>query len=225
MSLMKRMRDITVATLNERLEQSEDPVRLIDQFLHDRKQQVDQLERLYQQTLVHAQSVRQQYLSAEQLKEKREQQAALAIKAGEEMMARMALQEKIQHEERSEQYRGLYEQSKQSIIELEDEIQRLKAEYQEVLSKRQYYMDRLEAIRLQRRMNERLGANGAIGSRVFERLEDRVSDLEYEAKALRDVRRAGQEAFERASSSVQQALETELAALKRKLEQEGWMKS
>lgn len=225
MSLLRRMRDITVATLNERLDQCEDPVRLIDEFLNDRKMQIDQLEKLYQQTLMHAQSVRQQYLTSEQLKEKREQQAALAIKAGEELMARLALQEKLQHEERSEQYRALYEQGKQSIIDLEDEMNRLKSEYQEVLSKRQYYMDRLEAIRLQRRMNERLGAGGAIGSRVFERLEDRVSDLEYETKALRDVRRAGQEALYHAGNALQQALDTELAVLKRKLEQEGWMKS
>jgi phage shock protein A len=225
MSIMRRMRDITVATLNERLDQAEDPVRLIDQFLSDRKEQIIQLEKLYQQTLTHAQSVRQQYLTAEQLKEKRERQAELAVKAGEELMARMALQEKLQHEERSEQYRGLYEQSKQAIIDLEDEMKRLKAEYQEVLSKRQYYMDRLEAIRLQRRMNERFSTSGPMGSRVFDRLEDRVSDLEFETRALRDVRRQGQEALYRAGSAVQEALDAELAALKRKLEQEGWMKS
>lgn len=225
MSILRRMKDITTATLYDRLENSEDPVRLIDRFLVEQREQISQLERLYQQTLLHAQSVRQQYLTADELKSKREQQAALALKAGEEQMARLALQEKLQHEERSEQYRRLYEQSKLSVIELEDQLARLKADYDEVLSKRQYYMDRLEALRLQRRMNERLGTGAQLGAGAFHRLEDRVSDLEYEARALRDVRRAGQEALQRAGSAAQQAIESELSALRRKLEREGWMKS
>ena len=49
MSLFRRMRDITVATLNEHLERSEDPVRLIDQYLAAQREQLQQSERLYQQ--------------------------------------------------------------------------------------------------------------------------------------------------------------------------------
>lgn len=224
MSLMRRMRDITVATLNEKLEQAEDPVRLIDGYLQAQKEQIQQAEKLYQQYASHAAALRNQYLTAEQMKDKREQQAMIALKAGEESVARMALLEKVQQEENSEQYKALYEQGKLSIVELAEQLAQLKADYEEVYNKRQYYVARLESVRLQQRLNERMNQGVHKGAGMFHRLEDRVSDLETEARALRDVRKMGHELLYQAGTAVQQTLERELQSLKKKVEQEGWLK-
>ncbi|MFD7523571.1 PspA/IM30 family protein [Paenibacillus chitinolyticus] len=218
MSILKRIRDITVATLNERLEESEDPIRLIDQYLSAKREQLMQSERLYQQCTAHASSLRQQYLSALETKEKREQQAALALKAGEENMARLILHEKLQAEERSDQYRGLYEQAGQSAAELEEELQAMRADYQEVLDKRGYYMARMESARLQQRLNSRLGyGDGSSSPRMFYRMEEHVSDMEMEAHVLRDLRRTTREG---GSQNSNPALEKELEALRRKINRE-----
>jgi len=224
MSLMKRVRDITVATLNEKLEHAEDPVRMIDQYLTAQKQQIQESEKLYQQMLVHAQTVRQQVITAEQMKDKREQQAMLALKAGEEHVAKMALQEKLQHEETFEKYSALYEESKHSILELQQRLEELKRDFDEVLSKRHYYMARLQSVRLQQQMNARMnGMSAGGGSRAFSRLEERISDMEVEAQSLRDVRRVGQE-LAHAGAAMGQALEREMQNLRQKLEKEGWIK-
>ncbi|GAA4875127.1 hypothetical protein GCM10023310_63390 [Paenibacillus vulneris] len=228
MSLGKRFRDITVATFNEMLEQSEDPVRLIDKYLQSQAEQIRESEKLLQQCLSHAASLRQQYMNAAQLKERREQQAMIALKAGEEEVARIALQEKLQQEERSTQYKALYEQSKLGIVELEEQVQQLKSDFEEVAAKRSYYIARLESVRLQQRMNERLRGMGGYGSaqpRMFDRLEERVSDMEMTARTLREVRSQTRDAFMAAGSAASQALESEMAKLKSKLQQEGWMRS
>jgi phage shock protein A len=223
MSILRRVKDISVATLNEMLEQSEDPVRLIDRYLQTQREQIEQSERLYRECLNHAQSLRLQVMQAEQMKEKREQQALIALKAGEEDIAKLALQEKILHEEKAAQYSELYEQSKHSVIELEDQLAQLKADYQEVAAKRGYYQARIETVRLQQQMNARMsGVTGSQTPRMFARLEDKVSDMELEARTLRDVRRAGREALYTAGAAVQSALELELDKLKKKLDQEGW---
>jgi phage shock protein A len=223
MSIMKRLRDITVATLNEYLEQAEDPVRLIDQYLAARREQLQQSERLYQQCIAHASAMRQQYLSALETKEKREQQAIVALKAGEEEMARLVLQEKLQAEEKSEQYKKLYEDAQQSVLELSEEMKQMRADYQEVAEKRSYYLARMEAARLRQRMNERMGF-GAVSygaPRAFNRLEERVSDMELQARTLRDVRRMTGGTYGGVYSPVSPAVEAELAALRKKLEREG----
>jgi phage shock protein A len=222
MSILKRVRDMTVATLNEKLERSEDPVRLIDQYLASQREQIQQSERLHQQCMQHAQSLRNQYLGAEAWKEKREQQALTALKAGEEETARLALQDKILQEQKSDQYRELYEQSKLALVELEDQLQALKADYVEIAAKRNYYQARLESVRLQRRMNERMNDIGRHSTpRMFNRLEERVSDLEMETRSLRDVRRMSKEVLYQAGSAVQHVLEQELSNLRKKLELEG----
>jgi phage shock protein A len=219
MSLMRRVRDITAATLNEHLERSEDPVRLIDQYLVSQREQLQQSERLYQQCVTHAAALRQQYLTALETKEKREHQAMLALKAGEENMARIVLQEKLQAEEKSEQYRELYEQAKQSILDLDEELQQLKADYQEVAEKRGYYLARMESARLQQRLHARMSSVGQHTTpRIFGRLEERVSDMELQARSLRDVRRMSRESFYQTGNP---AVDVELEALRNKLKQEG----
>lgn len=225
MSLLRRMRDMTAATFNERLERSEDPVRMIDQYLVSQREQIQQAEKLHQQCVQHAQSLRAEYVGAEQWRDKREQQAILALKAGEDNTARLALQDKMIHEQKCEQYRELYEQSKLALVELEDQLHALKADYTEIAAKRSYYQARLESVRLQRRMNEHRSEIGCSSTpRMFNRLEEKVSDLEHETRSLRDVRRMSKEVLYQAGSAVQQVLEQELNNLRKKLAMEGGSK-
>lgn len=222
MSVMKRVRDITTATLNDRLEKAEDPVKLIDQYLHSLRQQIAQSDQLYMQCVKHANMMRHQYLNAAELVERREQQAQTALRAGEEGIARLALQEKLLNEEKCAQYKELYEKAQLSVAELEEQLNGMKSEYDEVLSKRQYYAARMESIRLQQRLNERMNShNGAGTESAFRRLEDRVSDLEYETRALRDLRHYTRDTLYRAGTLVKETLDVELEKLRKKLEKEG----
>ncbi|MCM3785994.1 PspA/IM30 family protein [Neobacillus mesonae] len=221
MSVFRRMRDITAATINEHLEQSQDPVKLIDQFLMDTRREIGEVEKLQQQYSRHTRQLKQQVDEASAMIAKREEQALLALKAEEDHLAKLALQEKMLYEEKYNQYIGLYEQSRDALTELEEQLDTLKSEYQAVYSKRQYYYARMQTIQLQQRMNERAGQYG--GRQVpgmFNRLEDRVSDLEYEARSLRDLRR-GETGRETSQYSVSDLLEREMAKLKKKLEDGG----
>ncbi|MNP59088.1 hypothetical protein D3C76_1540600 [compost metagenome] len=60
---------------------------------------------------------------------------------------------------------------------------------------------------------------------MFARLEDKVSDMELEARTLREIRQAGREMLYTAGAAVQSALDVEMEKLKRKLDKEGWDKS
>ncbi|MFD0867993.1 MULTISPECIES: PspA/IM30 family protein [Paenibacillus] len=226
MSILRRMRDITVATLNDRLEQSEDPVRLIDQYLATQREQIQQSERLYSQCVHHAESLKRQYMTAKEVMEKREQQAMLALKAGEEEVARLALQEKMTQEETYLRYLELYENARGPIAELEDQLRSLRADYQEVAAKRSYYQARMETARLQQKLNERLSGGGGTEYtyRMFNRLEERVSDMEMVARSLKEVRDVTKEALYEAGNTIKSALDQEMEQLKRKLEKEGWTK-
>lgn len=222
MSVFRRVRDITVANLNERLEQSQDPVRLIDQFLIETRQEIAEAEKLHQQYAEHTKQLKQQVDQAKVMRDRREEQALLALKAEEEHLAKLALQEKMLYEEKIEQYSGLYAQSLESLQDLESQLNELKTEYQVVYSKRQYYYARMETLRLQQRMNQRMSGYGTQDvPKMFHRLEDRVSDMEWEARSLRDLKKSGQEFMNQAGSVLQSTLEQELSRLKQKLNNKG----
>ncbi|SDS22200.1 phage shock protein A (PspA) family protein [Paenibacillaceae bacterium GAS479] len=222
MSIIRRVRDITLASLNEHLEKSEDPVKLIDQFLWGTREEIIQSERLHSQYSAHSQHLKMQWLQAEQQKDKREQQAVTALKAGEEQLARIALHEKASADERAVQYRDLYEQSRLSLEDLGNNLQEMRSEYQIAYDKREYYSARMESLKLQQRMNSRYGAvGGGKQDGMFRRLDDRLSGMEHEARSLRELRQGGIDSSQGHIGAQNPAVERELEQLKRKLGQGG----
>jgi phage shock protein A len=191
---------------------------LIDQFLVETRQEIAEAEKLHYQYAGHTKQLKQQVDQAKVMRDKREEQALLALKAEEEHLAKLALQEKMLYEEKIAQYADLYEQSRQSLQDLESQLNELKTEYQVVYSKRQYYFARMETLRLQQRMNQRMNGFGTQDvPKMFNRLEDRVSDMEWEARSLRELRKTGQDFVGQANST----LDEELSRLKQKLQDKG----
>ncbi|MFD0675049.1 PspA/IM30 family protein [Cohnella sp. GCM10027633] len=220
MSVMRRVRDITAANLHERLEQSEDPVRVIDQFLWSTHQEITQSEALHRQYAVHTEHLYRQWKDAEQWTNKRDAQAVAALKAGEEDAARLALHDKVMHETQADNYRGLYEQSKHELAELERMIQELRSEYRTVYERRQFYVARMESLRLQQRLNARFGNGGVDTSGMFRTIDDRLTDIEVETRSLLELRRSGQESAY-GNALAQHAIDQELESMKRRLQQGG----
>ncbi|WP_274366208.1 PspA/IM30 family protein [Paenibacillus thermotolerans] len=222
MSIMKRVRDITIATLNDRLEHAQDPIRVIDGFLAEMANAIRQTEALYKQCAAHTASMRSQYLQAESLVGKREHQAMTALKAGEDGIARAALAEKVLEEEKRDGFSSLYEQSRLAMLELQEQLNALNKDYQEAYHKRQYYLARVETLRLQRQLNERsrhyTGNNSGVW---FDRLEEQIRDIEYENSALRDVRGGASAAGQYGSGYGTDRIDQALQDLKKKLESEG----
>ncbi|MFC5702825.1 PspA/IM30 family protein [Cohnella faecalis] len=221
MSVIKRVRDMTVATLNDRLEKAEDPVRVIDQFLWSTHQEIVQSEQLQRQYAGHTDSLYRQWQDAAAWAAKREHQALTALKAGEEHVAKLALQDKVAQEERAARYQELYQQSQSELNELEQLLQELRNEYRSVYDRRQFYVARMESLKLQQRLNARFGPGQTDPSQMFRKIDDRISDIELETRSLRDLRRMGLETALHAGSFVQETIERELNLLKQKLKQGG----
>lgn len=224
MGIFRRIRDISVATLNDRLEKAEDPVKLIDQFLWSTRDDIIEAERLQQQYLTHTNQLKAQWLQAEQQIEQKEKQAMIALKAGEEMIARSLLTEKTMFVETANNYRELYEQSNASLLELEASLKELRTEYQVVYDKRSYYVARMESIRLQQRLNQRMSFNnGQQPGEVMRKMETRIQDMEYETQSLRQLRKENGVYGEAIKTNRRSAeVDLELQQLKDKLNKEGW---
>ena len=205
-------------SLNERLESAQDPLRVIDSFLWEMAKAIKETEALLRQCTAHTANVRAQYLQADAMVRTRENQAVLAVKAGEDAVARVALAEKALEEEKRDGYRELYEQSQRNVAELESRLEELKREYQEVYHKRQYYLARIETLRLQRQMNERTRQFGSQSANWFNRLEDRILDMELEARSLAEIRGGYADRAAQRIGYEADRIEEELEKLKKKLE-------
>ncbi|MDU0202946.1 PspA/IM30 family protein [Paenibacillus sp. MAH-36] len=88
---------------------------------------IAELEERYEEALQRTIELRQQSVDAEEMAQLRAEQAELAMRAGDEELARMALQEKLRLEAACAQYRAQYASSQDVCLALADELAVLRA--------------------------------------------------------------------------------------------------
>jgi len=110
------------------------------------------------------------------------------------------------------------------LLELEAQLKELRTEYQMVYDKRAYYVARMESIRLQQRLNQRMSFNnGQQPGEVMRKMETRIQDMEYETQSLRQLRQNnGLYGNSLQTNRRTEEVDLELQQLKEKLNKEGW---
>ena len=88
---------------------------------------IQKLEQRYQEALQRTIELRRQIVNAEEMAQLRGEQAELAMRAGDEELARLALQEKQREEAACEHYRAQYASSQDVCLALADELRGLRA--------------------------------------------------------------------------------------------------
>jgi len=177
---------------------------------HDAKQHIDgcvqgqeaaleDLEQRYDEALQRAFRLRQLRLDAEELAQLRAEQAELAMRAGEEELARIALQERHHQLEACELYRTQYASCQDEVLALAEELRRLRAE---------------------RAAGEERGGEQAPRQEARDTLRElEVAGRELGREALQALREAGRlsrETLKEAGGNLQQ----EWQALQRSMQQE-----
>ncbi|MBA2940650.1 hypothetical protein HZF08_20325 [Paenibacillus sp. CGMCC 1.16610] len=88
---------------------------------------IAELEERYEEALQRTIELRKQSVDAQEMAQLRAEQAELAMRAGDEELARMALQEKLRLEAACAQYRAQYASSQDVCLALADELAALRA--------------------------------------------------------------------------------------------------
>ncbi|MFT9850249.1 PspA/IM30 family protein [Aneurinibacillus sp. REN35] len=189
MSLFKRVRDITVATMHQMLDHVEDPVAMLNQYMREMENEISQAELAIARQIAVEKKWKMMLEETQARIEKRERQARLAIEAGDEMIARRALEDKLLCAGKVEEYRVQYETSHKQTHMLREQLQELKDTFYEMRNKKAILLSRANAARTSKQMNQTLySINTENAARGFSRIEERVMMMESEAETLRHMR-------------------------------------
>lgn len=183
--VLKRMRDIFVANVHEGLNQLEKPVVMLNQYLRDMEEEINHAKQAIIKQKTIAKNFERQKDDAVHMTDKRQKQAELALDAGEEQLARRALMEKKQHEAHIEHYQTLHEKAEQQVRDLKDQLNELEEKFQTLKNKKQALVARANAARTKEMMSISMNKTHAESTvREFQRLEDRIMEMEVKAKTL-----------------------------------------
>lgn len=215
MSIFKRIRDVSMAAINDLIDKAEDPVKMLNQYLRDMEDDIADAEIGVAKQIAIEKKFRHQYEEAQEMVEKRGEQAVMALEAGNEDLARRALQDKKAHQAKVDEFKEQYENAKSNADHLRKQLSEMKSEFEKMKNKKDTLVARAEAAKAQKQINQAMsgfGKNG--GAKGFERMSDKVMQLEAEAEASRELRGSNQSLDDELAALSQDNVEDELAALK-----------
>ncbi len=219
MALFKRLRDITMATVNDLLDKAEDPVKMVNQFIRDMEEDIGEAEVAVAKQIAIEKRFLEQRDEAASLAQKRAEQAEKALELGNEELAKKALQDKIEQQSHYETYAAEYDKAKAMADELRSKLGEMKDELLKMKSKREMLVARADAAKVQKQINHTMGSFGSdSAAQGFARMEEKVNQLEAEAQASSELRGSGKsldDEFKKLQGDTE--LDKELAALKAKM--------
>ncbi|MED1782820.1 PspA/IM30 family protein [Brevibacillus fortis] len=215
MSIFKRLRDLTVASVNDALDSMEDPVVMLNQYMRDMEVEIGQVEVAVARQVALEKKFRQQLDEANALIEKRDRQVKLALTEGEDELARRALADKKQYEGRAAEYETLYLSASEAATQMREKLAELKEEFYKMRAKKFTLMARAQVARTQKQVNQAVvGIGNQSAGRGFTRMEEKVMRMEAEAQMSGQWRQTNR-AWENALSDLEKDdLDAELASIK-----------
>ncbi|MDT2239213.1 PspA/IM30 family protein [Paenibacillus larvae] len=219
MGIFKRLRDLTMASINDLLDKAEDPVKMLNQFLRDMEQDIQEAEVAVAKQIAIEKKFKQQYEEAQEMVEKRSEQAMKALEQGNEDLARRALQDKKEHQERFDEMKRQYDMAKTNADRLRNQVAEMKEEFGKMKNKRDTLVARAESAKAQKQINQAMSGFGTDNAaKGFDRMSEKVLQLEAEAEASSEIRGSSKSLDDELDQlSKNDGVEDELAALKTQL--------
>ena len=221
MGLFSRLGTLVRSNINELINKAEDPEKMLNQVLVDMKSQLVEAKKQVAVAIADEKRLKKQYEQEAAKSAEWERKAMLAVRAGDDGLARAALARKAEHDDISETLRQQWEAQKQSVEQLKGALRGLDNKIEEAKRKRNILVSRQKRAEAQRTINETLtNINSTSAFDTFERMSDRVTQLEAEAEAASELGGALPEAtlegqFKALEAST--SVDDDLAMLKEKM--------
>ncbi|KQX51741.1 MULTISPECIES: PspA/IM30 family protein [unclassified Paenibacillus] len=220
MGIFKRLRDMTMASVNDLLDKAEDPIKMLNQFLRDMEEDIMEAEAAVAKQIAIEKKFKLQFEESEEMVTKRTEQAMKALESGNEDLARRALEDKKEHQGRYDELKRQYDLAKTNADQLRSQLTEMKDEFNKMKNKKDLLIARAETAKAQKQINQAMSGFGTDNAaKGFDRMSEKVLQMEAEAQASGEIRaknRSLDDELDKLGGSSS-GIDDELAAMRAKL--------
>ncbi|MCY9692709.1 PspA/IM30 family protein [Paenibacillus alginolyticus] len=220
MGIFKRLRDMTMASINDLLDKAEDPVKMLNQFLRDMEEDILEAETAVAKQIAIEKKFKLQVEESEEMVTKRTEQAMKALESGNEDLARRALEDKKEHQGRYDELKRQYDLAKTNADQLRSQLTEMKDEFNKMKNKKDLLIARAETAKAQKQINQAMSGFGTDNAaKGFDRMSEKVLQMEAEAQASGEIRAKNRSLDDELDGlgGSSSGIDDELAAMKAKL--------
>jgi phage shock protein A len=184
MGIFQRLGTLIKSNLNDLISKAEDPEKMLNQVLVDMKNQLVEAKKQVAVAIGDEKRLKKQW--DEQLVQAKEweRKAMMAVRAGDDGLAKEALVRQREHEELCTQFEQQWHLQKESVDKLKEQLRTLNNKIEEAKRKKNILVARAKRAEAQKTIQATMaGISDTSAFDTFDRMAEKVDALEAEAEA------------------------------------------
>jgi phage shock protein A len=188
MGIFSRLGTLIKSNINDLVTKAEDPEKMLNQVLLDMQQQLVEAKKAVAVAIADEKKLQKQYTSELEKAKEWERKAMVAVRAGDDELARQALMRKQEHETISGQFQKQWIAQKQAVDKLKDALRLLNNKIEEAKRKKNILVARKKRAEAHKQIATTMhGLSDNSAFDTFDRMAQRIDMLEAEAEASSEL--------------------------------------
>ncbi len=184
MGIFSRLGTLIKSNLNDLITKAEDPEKMLNQVLLEMQQQLAEAKKAVAVAIADEKKLQKQATAEAEKSKEWERKAMVAVRAGDDGLARQALARKQEHDNIADQYQQQWLGQKQAVEKLKDALRLLNNKIEEAKRKKNILIARKKRAEAQQQIASTMqGLGDTSAFDTFDRMSERIALMEAEAEA------------------------------------------
>ncbi|MFB2835518.1 PspA/IM30 family protein [Floridanema evergladense] len=217
MELFDRIVRVIRANVNDLINQTEDPEKILEQTVQEMQEDLIQLRQAVAAAIATKKRTERDVNNAQSHAETWYSRAQLALEKGNEQLAREALVRRKSYWDTAQALQGQLTAQETIITKLKQDLRTLEGKIAEARMKKDLYIARARSAQAALKMNELLDRYNPSGTlRAFERMEEKILQLEARSEVIENM---GSQELENkfATLAEENDIDTQLTQMKQRI--------
>lgn len=188
MGLFSRFKRTVKSNLNDLISKAENPEKMLDQLLLEMNEQLIESKKTVAASIADEKRLERVIVQNRGEAADWERKAVLAVKSGNDALAKEALLRKQEYDNAAQQYQTQWEAQHSTVEGLKGSLRQLQQKIEEAARKRNLLVARVKRAEAQKRIQQTMsGLSDNSAFEVFDRMAEKVDRIEAEAEALKEI--------------------------------------
>lgn len=188
MGIFSRIGDIFKANINDLIDKAEDPEKMVKQIIIDMQKELNNSTQALGKAMAAERTAKNQYEAAAAKSADWESKAKSALAAGDEELAKKALENKVKADKNTAQYKEMYDTISAQTETIRTQVEVLKSKLEEAKSRQAMLIARSQMADTQKNLAKASGGfDSSSASEKFDRMEEKIMHKEAEAQAFSEI--------------------------------------
>jgi len=189
MGIFQRLKTLISSNVNDMINKAENPEKMLNQLVVDMNAQLIESKKAVAMAIADEKKLERETQSQLEQSQEWERKAMLAVRAGQDDLAKEALLRKQEHEANYGQFKQQWEAQKASVAKLKESLRELQTKIEEAQRKKNILIARAKRAEAQQKIQQTMSSVSGNKSsfEAFDRMAQKVDQLEAQADAAKEL--------------------------------------